>query len=69
LRFVSAYKSAYCRIESRDLEFFLVPYIFSYDLIKQAKFTNFCKLKAIIFTLFDLDNVNNILIWEVDFSI
>jgi len=35
----------------------LVRLLFSNDLIKQAKFTSFCKLKAIVFPLFDLDNL------------
>jgi len=34
-------------------------------LIKQAKNTNFCKLKTIILSLFDPENVNNILLWIV----
>jgi len=34
-------------------------------LIKQAKNTNFSKLKAIILPLFFPENVNNILLWIV----
>jgi hypothetical protein len=34
-------------------------------LIKQTKNTDFCKLKAIIFSVFDPENVNNILLWIV----
>jgi hypothetical protein len=31
----------------------------SYDLIKQAKNNNFCKLKSIILLLFDPENANS----------
>jgi hypothetical protein len=36
-------------------------------LIKQAEFTNFCKLKAIIIQLLNPANESNIPLWEVAF--